>query len=158
MKSEQLGINVSTATQRLYKNIMFDLVCRCKSNKCFRCKQIIEKVEDFSIDHKIDWLHSDNPNSLFFDLSNISFSHKGCNYRSKRCKHVLRSKTGYKGVEIAKRCKTKPYIAKISNGAGKKIHLGMFATAKEAAEAYDRKALEMFGNKAVTNKMMGLLK
>jgi hypothetical protein len=61
-------------------------------------------------------------------------------------------------VEIAKRCKTKPYIAKISNGAGKKIHLGMFATAKEAAEAYDRKALEMFGNKAVTNKMMGLLK
>jgi len=156
-KTEQLGLNVSTATQRLYRKIMFDLSVKCRANKCIRCGELIDKLEDFSIDHKVEWLHSDNANELFFDLDNIGFSHKDCNYRCRRCPKVVKGKTGFKGVELNDRCKTKRYSAKISDGSGKKKYIGAFCTAKEAAEAYDAESISMFGNKAVTNRMMGLL-
>lgn len=40
--------------------------------------------ETFSIEHKIPWLDSEDPTGLFFNLDNISFSHKSCNYEAKR--------------------------------------------------------------------------
>ena len=45
---------------------------------------------------------------------------------------VAENKTGYSGVILNKRGRLKPYTAQVSRG-GKKVHLGNFATAEEAA-------------------------
>ena len=45
---------------------------------------------------------------------------------------VADNKTGYFGVHLAKPGKPKPYQAQVKRG-GKKVHLGSFATAEEAA-------------------------
>ena len=36
-------------------------------------------VDEFSVEHKIPWLDSDDPIGLFFSLDNIAFSHHSCN-------------------------------------------------------------------------------
>ena len=94
---------------------------------------------------------------LKFD--NIKFSHLGCNSEASRCSHYVKSESGYKGVEIYKdhgKKRTKIYRATVRSSR-KRINLGAFKTAKEAAEAYDKAAVEMFGDRAVTNRMLGLL-
>ena len=45
---------------------------------------------------------------------------------------VAESTTGYFGVHLDQRCKSKPYQARVMR-AGKKVRLGYFATAEEAA-------------------------
>ena len=45
---------------------------------------------------------------------------------------VADNKTGYYGVYLDKPGNTKPYLARVSRG-GKRVSLGMFATAEEAA-------------------------
>lgn len=62
------------------------------------------------------------------------------------------NKTGYKGVTPAKNKNGPPrFLAQISIGNGGKRHLGSFATALEAANAYDKEALELHGDFAWTN-------
>lgn len=78
-KSKQLGMPFGTANNRLRKKIMFYLAQKCGMDKCHRCGQQIEDVTQFSIEHKVPWLHSDNPGDLFFGMENISFSHLSCN-------------------------------------------------------------------------------
>jgi hypothetical protein len=157
IKSKQLGMNASTAAHQLRKSIIMDLARKCQLDICFRCGNKIEESKEFSIDHKVDWMYSENPKILFFDMANIAFSHKQCNYGNRRCPQVTDNKCGYKGVSFSKKHKNKPYAARISNGKGRSLYLGAFATAKEAAEIYDSKAIELFGEKAITNKMMDLL-
>jgi hypothetical protein len=53
----------------------------------------------------------------------------------------------YKGVQIR---------ALISDN-GKLIYLGTYATAEEAARAYDEACVRLHGDAAVTNESMGLL-
>ena len=76
-KSKQLGMNYSTAMSRLRKLILFQLVQETRRNKCFRCKNLIENIEELSIEHKKPWL--DNSIELFWKLDNIEFSHLKCN-------------------------------------------------------------------------------
>ena len=45
---------------------------------------------------------------------------------------VADNKTGYFGVRLGKPGQPKPYQAQVTRG-GKQVHLGMFATAEEAA-------------------------
>ena len=45
---------------------------------------------------------------------------------------VAKSKTGFYGVSFNPACRSKPYLTQLTRG-GKKIHLGSFATAEEAA-------------------------
>ena len=76
-KSEQLGMNHSTASNRLRKKILFMFVQRLKFDKCFQCNNLIVEVEDLSIEHKKPWLDEDP--RLFWDMGNIAFSHRSCN-------------------------------------------------------------------------------
>ena len=87
VKSEQLGMSLGKANARLRKKILFDLVKKCNLDFCYRCNEKIEKIEDLSIEHKIHWLHSENPKELFFDLGNIAFSHLKCNVLSNRYRY-----------------------------------------------------------------------
>jgi len=89
IKSEFLGMPVGTAQGRLRKNIMYTLVKRAGLDKCYVCEETIESVKDFSIEHKIPWLHNDR--ALFWDLDNIAFSHLSCNSSSAR--RPLRERT-----------------------------------------------------------------
>jgi hypothetical protein len=85
-KSSQLGMPVGTATHRLRKLIMFELLVETHKNFCFQCGSEILSASEFSIEHKIPWLDSENPKELFFSLENISFSHLSCNSRVARRK------------------------------------------------------------------------
>lgn len=76
-KSRQLGMPFGTASARLRKIVLFDLLCRLNEDHCYRCQGQIESVDDLSIEHKEPWLRKDN--KLFWDLDNIAFSHLSCN-------------------------------------------------------------------------------
>lgn len=102
---------------------------------CFRCKEKIDSVDDFSIDHKDPWLHSTDPKKLFFDLENVAFSHEKCNYKHRKRATKSKNKHGYQGVFYEKRLKANPWRAKIVI-KGKTTCLGSFSTKEQAAAAY----------------------
>ncbi len=79
-KQSQLGMNPSTASARLIKDILFSYV---KDEKCFHCGGSLTR-ETFSIEHKEPWLDSDKPLELFFSLENIGYSHIACNVGAAR--------------------------------------------------------------------------
>jgi len=78
-KKEQLGMNPSTASGRLVKDILWDLLVKTNQDSCCKCNKPMTR-ETFSIEHLKPWLDSDDPVSLYFDLNNISFSHMSCNF------------------------------------------------------------------------------
>jgi len=83
-KKKQLGMNPSTASHHLNKQLLFALGRKLDMQWCFQCGAEIESVKDMSVEHKIPWLNSEDPVSLYFDLDNIAFSHKSCNYSAAR--------------------------------------------------------------------------
>lgn len=84
-KRSQLGMPNGTATARLRKSILFQLVKETGRNICHQCGKEIVSEDELSIEHKIPWLDSENPIELFFDLNNIAFSHLRCNIGT--CRH-----------------------------------------------------------------------
>ncbi len=87
-KATQLGMPPGTAANRLKKNLLFRFIQKLGLDKCFQCKEIIETVDEMSIEHKEPWLDSDNPKDKFFDLDNIAFSHLKCNIGAARRDNV----------------------------------------------------------------------
>jgi hypothetical protein len=81
-KHQQLGMNAGTASHRLVKDLLFKFVQEA-GHVCHRCKKPLTR-EDFSIEHVEPWLDSAEPARLFFDLSNIAYSHKLCNSLASR--------------------------------------------------------------------------
>ncbi len=97
-KTEQLGMSIGTASNRLRKKILFDLVQKTNLDICFRCDERITDISNLTIEHKIRWLDSKNPVELFFDLNNIAFSHSKCNISTRPMNYKL-SKYGFRGVK-----------------------------------------------------------
>ena len=80
-KALQLGMNPSTASHRLVKDILFQFIS--ENHVCYQCGEELTR-DTFSIEHKEPWLDSEDPSGLYFDLDNISFSHLTCNIKAGR--------------------------------------------------------------------------
>lgn len=82
-KKLQLGMNPSTASGRLVKDILWKLIVQTSQNICCKCHEPMAR-DTFSIEHIVPWLDSNDPQKLFFDLNNIGFSHLRCNVSDTR--------------------------------------------------------------------------
>lgn len=61
-----------------------------------------------------------------------------------------RSASGYYGVRKKINIKKCPYQARIYSG-NRELHIGYYATAYEAAKAYDARSIELYGSRAKLN-------
>jgi hypothetical protein len=77
----QLGESTGAAVNRLKRRVMFSLLVRLGENVCLRCGNEMS-VDDFTLDHVQPWLDEDV--ALFWDLTNIAFSHFRCNVSAAR--------------------------------------------------------------------------
>ena len=151
-KISQLGMSLGKAGHLLRMALLFKYIKLAGHKFCYRCEREIENLKEFSLDHKKNWLDSFDPKNTFFDLENIAFSHRKCNYSVRRNGEYL-NKHGYRGVYFSGNDGRKnKYRAYISEN-GKRINLGSFETPRDAAIRYNQKALEVFGEKAVLNKI-----
>lgn len=66
---------VGTAEKHLRKSIIHELATQLGKNQCCRCGLEIEEPDDLAIVHVQDW--EEDPD-LFWALTNIAFSHAGC--------------------------------------------------------------------------------
>lgn len=82
-KQKQLGMNPSTASGRLVKDILWSLITETKRDVCYKCNEPMCR-KTFSVEHKEPWLDSLDPLKLYFDLDNITFTHLRCNIRDAR--------------------------------------------------------------------------
>jgi hypothetical protein len=87
-KKAQLGMDPGTASNRLVKDILWNYIVKSEEDTCYRCKQKLDR-DNFSIEHIEPWLHSEDPLDLFFNLENIAYSHKSCNYAAARKPHKI---------------------------------------------------------------------
>jgi len=104
--AEQLGMSHGAANHKLRKNILFNFLCRLSENVCFKCKKVIDNINDLSVEHKLPWEGRDA--KLFWDLDNIAFSHLKCNTVHKissgnkeiylKCPIYIRAKTAPKNT------------------------------------------------------------
>ncbi|UZV39663.1 hypothetical protein APT65_00055 [Trabzonvirus APT65] len=100
-KKMQLGMNPSTASGRLVKDLLWNYIVKCGDNKCHKCGEEMSR-ETFSIEHVVPWLDSENPTELFFDIGNISYSHLVCNISSARKTNKV-YETGEEKLEAKRR-------------------------------------------------------
>tara|TARA_R110000782_G_scaffold211033_1_gene298984 strand:- start:84 stop:497 length:414 start_codon:yes stop_codon:yes gene_type:complete len=82
-KKLQLGMNPSTASARLVKDLLWNFVETTGQDSCCKCRELMTR-ETFSIEHVVPWLDSADPVGLYFDIGNISFSHLICNIKASR--------------------------------------------------------------------------
>ena len=92
-RGELLGMTFPTAQSRMQKALLFKLAGDVVS--CYRCKQPITDIVEFSIDHKESWQKAQDPIEAFFNLENVTFSHIKCNMSAggKMCGGVNHFKT-----------------------------------------------------------------
>jgi len=80
-KAVALGEPYGTANNKLRKSLLFDFAKRLDEDICYRCGVKIDSIEEFSIEHKVSWLNSEDPIRYFYSLDNIAFSHIKCNLK-----------------------------------------------------------------------------
>lgn len=71
-------------------------------------------------------------------------------------KRFYKNKTGFKGVQ-GHGIKFKYGFSSAISYKNQRIYIGLFKTNWEAAEAYDKKAIELFGEGALTNKKIKIM-
>jgi len=98
---------------------------------------------------QIDHINGDRSDNKFSNLRECSTSENQHNR-----KLGPKNRSGFKGVCWKK--KIEKWAASATHN-GKPIHIGYFTDPKEAAAEYDKVSLELFGEFALTNKMMGLI-
>jgi len=77
--AESLGFNqMAHANRVLMKDLVFHYAQKLGLTNCYRCKKSLTR-EDFTIDHIESWRNKPDAKELFFDLTNIRFSHLSCN-------------------------------------------------------------------------------
>ena len=150
-REKQLGMSIGTASNRLRKKILFDLVKKTNQDNCYRCNKKITDISNLTIEHKVRWLDSKNPIELFFDLDNIAFSHSKCNVSTRPLNYTI-SKFGYRGIKK----KNFGFCGNVRKN-GKLFETETLKTPREAAIAYDKLATRFYGEDAITNKQLGLL-
>lgn len=82
-KNQQLGMNHSTANGRLNRDLLWNFVKSTGADLCCKCSKPMCR-DTFSVEHVIPWLDSEDPVGLFFDISNIKYSHIRCNISDAR--------------------------------------------------------------------------
>lgn len=88
---DQLGMAPATAHSKLRQSLLFAFAKQLGLTSCFVCGQPIDNINEFTVEHKIPWLHADNAADLYFTHSNIAFSHSRCNRPHRYNKPVDRS-------------------------------------------------------------------
>ena len=112
-KSVFLGMPHGTASYRLRKMVLFDLLRKHGENICFRCAEKIKAVDDLSIEHKQPW--EGVSVDLFWSLDNIAFSHRQCNVpHHYRGGGARKRKIGPEGTAWCRRCKEFCPVAEFS--------------------------------------------
>jgi hypothetical protein len=106
-----------------------------------RLHRLIMGVEDSTL--VVDHI---NRNGLDNRRSNLRIVTSQENRFNSRKTHTLKNTSIYKGVQKRRN----KWIARIGINRGR-LFLGYFNTEEEAAKAYDKKALELYGDKAYTN-------
>ena len=94
--------------------------------------------------HRVFFKDGNSLNCQKENIEFVSFSQAGHNSYKKR-KSNKNTREDFKGVSVI-------FIARIKN-KGKSLLLGHFNNEKEAAQAYNAKAIELFGDKAVLNQV-----
>lgn len=106
---------------------------------------------------KGDYVDHINGNGLDNTRKNLRLCTQYQNLASQRM--PVNNKSGYKGVYYSRGKKdgrARPWRARIRHQK-QEYNLGQYATAVEAALAYDAKSVELNGEFALTNKGLGLL-
>ncbi len=97
------------------------------------------KPEDPEIDHR-------NQDGLDNQKHNLRLASHGQNMMNRRPS----GRSGYKGVSWQRYPKQTPWVARIRCN-GTEFYLGFFGTPEEGARAYNKKAIELFGEFARLN-------
>ena len=126
-------------------------LCLHGNNKTYVVHRLIASafLDDFSVLKQVDHKDGDRNNNNTFNLRMTNQSFNNANAR----KLKKNSSSKYKGVSFHKR--EQRWVAVIRKDY-KYIQCGYFKDEIEAAIAYDKKAVELYGEFAMTNKRMGL--
>jgi len=120
---------------------------RQKSIKMHRLVYELENNTELETEQHIDHI---NRNPSDNRIENLRLSEIGTGVNQINVGLRTDNTTGYKGVIYRK--KTNKFESKISY-KGKRIWLGAFDKIKDAAKAYNEKALELFGDACYLNKI-----
>ena len=108
---------------------------------------------DYSDKLVVDHIDGNKDNNSVSNLRMATISQNQAN----SCKQP-NTYSKYKGVTWDKHKNMwTSFISQTINGKRKHIRIGLFTTEKDAALAYDKSAIEAFGDFAKTNEMLGLL-
>ncbi len=105
---------------------------------------VLNAPDGVQVDHR-------NGNGLDNQRYNLRLAPDSGNHANRGCQS--NNTTGFKGVTWQDR----KYWRVQLKCRGVRYHVGYFSTAVDAARAYDAKAIELFGEFARTNAMLGLL-